>query len=312
MQMSGADSAINDNDSERDSLRDHLLREHEAKFVPSNQLVLGVTAAGFLIFVIAEIFGAVFSNSLSLLGDAAAMSVDVFTYICNMYAERVKSRGEVISNRSRLIMEVYIPSFSVCALIGVTIYITQQAIALLMDPAAEKSDDVNVLMLWLFSSLNALVDVISLAVFYLGRKTAFHYAPEDVEAGSGNKKMLEATSNGELYNSSFPTSGRATSQAQEGRDGEATTSVCEATSSALKLNLNMTSAFTHVGGDTLRTISVFVAALISTTAGVRGSITDAWASIVVSATILALVIPLMSEIYKAFWLDYTPRALNTN
>ena len=45
----------------------------------SNQLLLKVAAFSFLIFVLAEVVGALASNSLSLLGDAAAMSVDVFT-----------------------------------------------------------------------------------------------------------------------------------------------------------------------------------------------------------------------------------------
>ena len=45
----------------------------------SNQVLLRVAAFSFLAFVLAEVVGAVASNSLSLLGDAAAMSVDVFT-----------------------------------------------------------------------------------------------------------------------------------------------------------------------------------------------------------------------------------------
>ena len=41
--------------------------------------------------VISEIVGAGLSNSLSLLGDAASMSVDVSTYICNIYGEWAKN-----------------------------------------------------------------------------------------------------------------------------------------------------------------------------------------------------------------------------
>ena len=79
----------------------------------SNQTVLAVTCASFALFVVAEIIGALASNSLSLLGDAgfyilllyiltkyniiysklsAAMSVDVMSYFCNMFAEYVKSK----------------------------------------------------------------------------------------------------------------------------------------------------------------------------------------------------------------------------
>lgn len=44
-----------------------------------NQRILVFTCTVFFLFVIAEIFGAITSGSLSLLGDAGAMSVDVFT-----------------------------------------------------------------------------------------------------------------------------------------------------------------------------------------------------------------------------------------
>jgi Co/Zn/Cd efflux system component len=87
-----------------------------------NQVVLMVTCVTFSLFVVAEIVGALASNSLSLLGDAAAMSVDVFTYFCNMWAERMKSKGR-ISMPVKFLLEVYIPLFSIMALIAVSIWI---------------------------------------------------------------------------------------------------------------------------------------------------------------------------------------------
>ena len=45
----------------------------------SNQKILAFTCTAFFLFVVAEFVGAIVSGSLSLLGDAAAMSVDVFT-----------------------------------------------------------------------------------------------------------------------------------------------------------------------------------------------------------------------------------------
>lgn len=47
--------------------------------VLENYKILFFTAVSFALFVVAEIIGALVSGSLSLLGDAAAMSVDVFT-----------------------------------------------------------------------------------------------------------------------------------------------------------------------------------------------------------------------------------------
>lgn len=63
------------------------------------------------------------------------------------------------------------------------------------------------------------------------------------------------------------------------------------------MNLNMASALTHVGGDTLRTTAVFVAAVVSSTTNISSALCDAWAAIVVTVTIIFLVIPLVREIY---------------
>jgi Co/Zn/Cd efflux system component len=46
-----------------------------------NQTLLVITTGLFTAFVIAEIIGALAGNSLALLGDASAMSVDVFAYL---------------------------------------------------------------------------------------------------------------------------------------------------------------------------------------------------------------------------------------
>jgi Co/Zn/Cd efflux system component len=61
----------------------------------------------------------------------------------------------------------------------------------------------------------------------------------------------------------------------------------------------MMSALTHVGGDTMRTASVFIAAVIATASNASSSLCDAWAAVVVSFTICCAVIPLINEIYKA-------------
>lgn len=66
----------------------------------SNQRVLQVIAICFLLFVIAEAVGAAISHSLSLAGDAAAMSIDVFSYIVNMGAEYCKGNPIIIPLKS--------------------------------------------------------------------------------------------------------------------------------------------------------------------------------------------------------------------
>jgi Co/Zn/Cd efflux system component len=45
----------------------------------TNQNILIFTSVAFFLFVVAEVVGALVSGSLSLLGDAFAMSIDVFS-----------------------------------------------------------------------------------------------------------------------------------------------------------------------------------------------------------------------------------------
>ena len=57
-----------------------------------NQRILIITTTAFFFFVIAEIVGALISGSLSLLGDAGAMSVDVFTVRFQLRSHRLNYR----------------------------------------------------------------------------------------------------------------------------------------------------------------------------------------------------------------------------
>ena len=66
-----------------------------------------------------------------------------------------------------------------------------------------------------------------------------------------------------------------------------------------RINLNMYAALTHVGGDTLRTISVFVAAVVATATNIPNNVCDAWAAIIVTVTIIMVVCPLIYHIYQA-------------
>jgi Co/Zn/Cd efflux system component len=235
----------------------------EEKSTVSNLCILYVTAALFGGFVIAEIIGALAGHSLSLLGDATAMIVDVFTYFSNMYAEHVKAKYGILDEKTRYILEVYVPTFSICALLGVTGYIVSDAVSVIKDNG-NGGDDVNIVFLWAFSSANAVVDVISGLMFYIKGADALRvHAP--VRTFSRAERVLSG----------------------EGRKV------------SFLPNLNMMSALTHVGSDTLRTASVFIAALITTVSGANGNLCDAWAAIVVSITIIFAVIPLCNEIYKA-------------
>jgi Co/Zn/Cd efflux system component len=238
---------------------DLKLKESMIKKRWGNQVVLIATTSTFAVFVVALIIGALASGSLSLLGDAAAMSVDVFTYCSNMYAERVKSRSNgVISHRSRIILEIVIPAFSVSALIAVTTYIFVEAVHVILYGGV--GDEVDVSFLYGYSIANAFVDLFCAYMFYQGGKNILYNDHILIDEESNSSDGLEKDP---------------------------------------KKNVNMMSALVHVSGDTLRTISVFAAAVVTTAANVSGTVTDAWAAVVVTATIIAIVMPLIREIGAA-------------
>ena len=187
-----------------------------------------------------------------------------------MYAEWFKSKGQELPLRTKIILEVGIPSFSICALLGVTAYITSDAVEVIKSNGAE--DDVNVDFLYGFASANFVVDIISSFLFYVRRKDVFLLSKSN-SSKNISENDAEISLGSELND---PISGMMAPSEK---------------------NLNMISAFTHVGADTLRTCAVFIAAVVSDATSTSGSLCDAWAAIVVSITIVFCVMPLGKEIY---------------
>lgn len=262
-----------------------IARQYSGKMM-SNTRILSIFFVSFSLFVVAEVIGALVSNSLSLLGDAAAMSIDVFTYVCNLYAEYIKSKMGHIPKRVQLILEVGIPTFSLTALIGVTTYVTWSAVLVVQNP--DDKDNVNVFFLYGFASANFIVDVICTVVMTVGGTNALY------------ETCLDSNHNEDKNYENLSMNGTDEKQDDLIPRNEDSRVLNSAVTNNRKTNLNMISAFTHVGGDTLRTVSVFIAALVSTIGGFSGEICDAWAAIVVAISILAVIIPLVFEISSAY------------
>ena len=167
----------------------------------------------------------------------------------------------------RFILEVVIPAISLCCLLIVTGYVTAEAIDVIRRPT-EDHEIVNIYFLFGFSFINVFVDLLSSCMF-------FRNGEEDVFLSYRIKKRI----------SSYNSLSESIEEAEREEPGNA--------------NLNMISAFTHLTGDSLRTFSVIVAALISLVANIPSNICDAWAAIVVTITICFMAIPLLREIYKA-------------
>lgn len=190
-----------------------------------------------------------------------------------MYAERTKSKYGTIDPFTVRVLEVYIPAFSVIALLGVTGWIASDAIVIIIGQSSEDEDEVDVAFLFAFASANFVIDAVSSLLFYARRKNVLmtehlHTFTLDRRCDDWEKRNPLSDHHQAPIASAAP-------------------------------NLNMISALTHVGSDTMRTVSVFVAAIISSAGGQSSTLCDAWAAVIVTSTIIMAVIPLCSEIYKA-------------
>jgi Co/Zn/Cd efflux system component len=232
-----------------------------------------------------------------------------------MYAEHVKETEGKISVSKQLLLDIYIPSATVCGLLAITTYVIVDAIDVLLHPTAD--DAVDVYFLYGFASANFVVDVLCMSLFaargsgaLLEEKavpdpiTAVHQPSdlrksgsidnghaEDVDSESGQVQGVPSVRSGEYTE----VVGNNTNHVDADIDDDASKEELEATI-ILSKNINMMTALTHVSGDTVRTASVFASAVVATVTDVQTSVCDAWAAVVVSCTILGIVVPLLREI----------------
>jgi len=262
----------------------------------SSQSVLFVTTFSFFFFTVALWFGATLSNSLSLTADAIAMSVDVVTYFVNMFAETMQldskgggggGEGE-LSAYTRFKLEVVVPTISCLALLASGSWIAWSAYEVLVPPEGAPADaeepEVNIATLYAFSSVNFCVDILSVWMFYRKGKSAFEYdqpaVDEEAAAAAAHAGAAEGGEEGEG-------GGAAIADVPADTDPE-----------AKPKNVNMMSAFLHVGADSIRTFAVFSAAAVATS-GQDGAKCDAWAAEVCTLTVLFMIIPVVKEIRKS-------------
>ena len=145
------------------------------------------------------------SKSQAMVGDSAAMMVDSLTYLFNSYAEKIKNKSlqesdnnELLSGaekelrrlgrtRQRLWLEILPPLCSVSTLIGLTIYITLDALETLATPfpigeddgtSTSRDDEPNIGMMFFFSALNLGLDILNVTCFARA-KHAFGFAVID-------------------------------------------------------------------------------------------------------------------------------------
>lgn len=144
----------------------------------SNECVLNVAFWTFIGFTALEAVFAIIAGSQAMLEDAEAMSVDAFTYLFNLCAERIKHRpytGKELDmppavrvykrELLRLYLELIPPLISVSTLIAVTVIAMRDALHSLYQDDDMPENDVNVNLMMLFSGLNLLLDIVNVHYF---------------------------------------------------------------------------------------------------------------------------------------------------
>jgi Co/Zn/Cd efflux system component len=255
---------INKEEKNEQEKNEEEINNEEIKL--NNKKFLILTSTLFTLFMVSEIVGAHVSNSLSLLGDAIAMSIDVANYVTTIYTENLKEKYNKLPLKIRWNIEVTIPFVGVSSLLAVSIWILNDAIIIITQP--QESTNVDVIFLYGYASVNMVIDLIcNYSFFRYGVRVFYNLLPK-----------LNTPSNTEDHSNKVQI-----------------------------YNLNMWSAFTHMLGDTIRTIAVLIAALVSTFTNISGDISDAWASIVCTISIFIVVLPLLFHIYKlniVFYYEY--------
>ncbi len=133
-----------------------------------------------------------------------------------------------IDRQTHLIHEVYAPVLSVVALIGVTIFILVVAS---FEIASGGDDATSVNIMLVFASANITIDAICIAMFYFRKDDILYHRFPSFSADT--QPVPQSPASPVLRN----------------------------------VNINMFSAFTHIGSDTFRTAAIFLAAIVSTTTG---------------------------------------------
>lgn len=122
-----------------------------------SEIALFVAFVSFLTFAIVEMLYAFISNSLALLGDAAAMIVDACTYLFNFIAIRHAK------NSGTSWLTIAGPFISALALTGVMIYVLSDAIDELRSSGGPA---VRLRIVLIFGLANLFLDFVNLFLFF--------------------------------------------------------------------------------------------------------------------------------------------------
>lgn len=257
-----------------------------------NQRALMVTMLLFLLVVISQFIGAAVSRSRALLIDAASMLIDVATYATNLWVECAPTRSAWQAE----VQEVAVSGVSLLALWTITSIAAAQAIAALREHglagmrapeevAGDQSVDGRIVLG--FAVLGIVVDAFSLREFNRSWRQAQRAKVETDVVPSDS--TVGATAGAPSADGSVAVEEARATTCYSADACTLRASACTRVWSALAccaLDLNMSSALTHVLADTFRSTTTLVESLLILCLGMNSVAVDGLAAIIVAAVIM--------------------------
>lgn len=266
-------SARDEQDEWHDALADSLVDQQKVVPTPvraartfancccisQDERTLIVTIILFSIIVLSQFVGAYVSRSRALLIDAGSMLIDVATYFINLWGLCAPTR----SKRTADIHEVLVSGASLLALWAITLVGVGQAVETLRESGFSELNEpesrgdgegVDGRIVLFFACLGILFDILALGQF-VGSWREAQRARAAIEATPVQERLSLAS--------------------------------CCACVCGAALELNMSSALTHVLADTLRSLTTLVESLLILSCGLNSEAIDGLAALCVAMAIIA-------------------------
>ena len=285
----------------------------------SNKDVLGIAFYSFLGFTIVQTTYALRAKSSAMIADSSAMFVDAGTYLCNMLAERLKSRTlsdeekelpshslELRMKLQNLYLELFPPLVSVFTLMYVTFTTFKGAAEFLIHRDQEEiseTDQPNLKVMMVFSSINLLLDMVNVSCFARTQQAVM--TPINFETRNEKTPLLSSVD--ETLASSMGTT--FTDDELSGIDPinlnmfsawtvSSRDKYCKCSDQCIGIKLMILlisiTSYQHVFADTMRSVAVLLAGSLSYyTHLISPTMADSSAAIIVSLVIFLSCLPLI-------------------
>eukprot|EP00401_Gymnodinium_catenatum_P008681 CAMPEP_0117546394 /NCGR_PEP_ID=MMETSP0784-20121206/46584_1 /TAXON_ID=39447 /ORGANISM="" /LENGTH=291 /DNA_ID=CAMNT_0005343263 /DNA_START=29 /DNA_END=904 /DNA_ORIENTATION=+ len=235
-----------------------------------------VTASLTAAFAALQMVAATLSHSLSLLGDSGDMAVDAFTYALAYFVERERASDGQLTGRLVLLENATIALSGLTLVVGSVLLLIDAASRLKGAGREDAENEVNADYILGFALVNLAIDGVQVTLFLRGSARDQGRDPLVSESAQASSPLQNHSI--DLFE---PSDAGLVQPASE--------------------NLNVCSAFIHVGADTLRTVSELASAALIKGLGWDALEVDAKTSVFVNVTVLASGLVILRSLCAKCW-----------